>query len=48
MGVLLGVYGQRMHTSSLIASTTPDTNLADAVFQDGVVSFMDHSSRGLF
>lgn len=48
MGILLGVYGHRAHTSSLTASTTPDANLVDAVFHDGLISFVDHSSRALY
>ena len=45
-GLLLGVYGRRAQTEALSKSTTPDAILVDAFYADGVMSFMDHSSRG--
>lgn len=43
-GLLLGVYGRRAQTEALSKSSTPD--LVDAFYVDGVMSFLDHSSRG--
>ncbi|KAI5124795.1 hypothetical protein M0805_005429 [Coniferiporia weirii] len=48
IGLLLGVYGQPDQAVSLTKSTDTDATLVDAFIQDGVVRFLDHSSRGLF
>lgn len=45
MGLLLGVYGQPDQTSVLGKSPNADATLVDAFIRDGVVSFLDHSSR---
>ena len=46
-GLLIGAYGQREQTHVLSRSGNPETQLIDAYIQEGVVSFLDHSSRGL-
>jgi len=48
LGLLIGVYGQREQTLSLSKTMHSDATAIDAFFQDGVVSFLDHSARGLF
>ena len=45
MGLLLGVHGQLEQTSTLNKSPNMDATLADALLRDGVVSFLDHSTR---
>ena len=45
-GLLLGVYGKRDRTEALSRSTASDMILVDAFFADGVMTFLDHSSRG--
>lgn len=48
MGLLLGVYGSSEQLSSLSKPSSLDNILIDALYQDGVVSFLDHSSRGFY
>lgn len=47
-GLLLGVYGEREQTSLLTDPLDPDAIPVDAHFHEGVVSFLDHSSRGVY
>ncbi|OCB90859.1 cyclin-dependent protein kinase inhibitor [Sanghuangporus baumii] len=46
-GLLLGVYGEREQTALLSDPAEPDVIPVDAFHHEGIVSFLDHSSRGL-
>lgn len=47
-GLLIGVHGRREHVSLLSVNVTTDPNFVDAYFHEGVVTFLDHSSRAIY
>ena len=47
-GLLVGVHGNKEQVSALGANASTDANFVDAYIQEGIVTFLDHSSRAIY
>lgn len=47
VGLLIGAYGSREQTTTLLRVASAEPNSVDAVQQEGIISFIDHGTRNL-